>query len=109
MSLSVKERVANGARWLDESFPGWEARIDPGTLELRSGERCICGQVFTGHDVDGFSYFIFNLKSEAIQWLGLEGTGTWRLGFITRDDDPDGTYDALDQAWLDLLKERANA
>jgi hypothetical protein len=46
MKLTVEERVANGARWLDENFPGWEKRINIKTLDLENGQSCICGQVF---------------------------------------------------------------
>ena len=53
MDVEVQEevnvRVRNGARWLDENFPGWVDRIDLETLNLSNGESCICGQVFAPH------------------------------------------------------------
>jgi hypothetical protein len=118
MQLSTEERVANGARWLDEKFPGWESRIDPGTLDLTSGHHCICGQVFderaeqSGVD-NGFNYATIHLFTQAVSWLGTviddEPTlfGAARaMGFIDHGSE---TYDKLQEAWVDLLKERANA
>lgn len=68
------ERVANGARWLDENFPGWEERINPRTLRLDEGSKCICGQLFkevakrAGED-DGYGYAWSTLFTEANSWI----------------------------------------
>lgn len=89
---SAKTRVANGARWLDENFPGWEARINLDSLNLSDSCDCICGQVFEkqarrsrSDDVyDGFSFARKNLFSEANSWItdlvGIETVGVrrWR-------------------------------
>jgi hypothetical protein len=42
---AVRERVRQGAEYLDERDPGWHRRIDPDTLELGSGDRCVLGQL----------------------------------------------------------------
>ena len=42
---AVRERVQRGATYLDESDPGWHRRLDPDTLELGSGDRCVLGQL----------------------------------------------------------------
>lgn len=78
---SLRTRVERGARWLDENFSGWESRIDLDTLELQSGESCICGQVF-GQDSPyrtdggrermyncGYSYASRTLFAQANSWI----------------------------------------
>lgn len=44
----IKERVARGAAWLDEKYPGWFLKIDLGTLDLSRCTQCVLGQVYTG-------------------------------------------------------------
>ena len=78
-ALTVKERVENGARWLDENFSGWVDRIDVYTLNLDSTRTCICGQVFdpavhpqnSGDDYDsrGYDFAEDTLFSEANHWI----------------------------------------
>ena len=41
---SVAERVAAGARWLDEHRPGWDREIDLGRLDIRDECNCVIGQ-----------------------------------------------------------------
>lgn len=47
--LSIPERVAAGAAWLDEHQPGWVERIDLDALEMRDCMSCILGQLFGGY------------------------------------------------------------
>ncbi len=46
MKLSYKQRAANGAKLLDEIFPGWHAKIDVKILDINSGLNCILGQAY---------------------------------------------------------------
>lgn len=39
-------RVENGAAWLDSVKPNWYLEINIQSLDIASGEQCICGQVF---------------------------------------------------------------
>ena len=41
----VRERVQQGAAYLDEMDPGWHRQVDPNTLELGSGRQCVLGQL----------------------------------------------------------------
>jgi hypothetical protein len=45
----IADRVAAGADWLDEKYPGWFNSIDLGTLEISNCYRCVLGQVYSGH------------------------------------------------------------
>ena len=123
----VNVRVARGAQWLDEKFPGWEHRINMETLDLRTGTHCICGQVFStaasaaAINTDGFDYFLNNLFTEAQWWLRdtdgefqrisddghlSEGRVSAALGF---DIGYSGNWTDLQDAWVGLLKGRANS
>jgi hypothetical protein len=90
LEISVQQRVRNGARWLDENFPGWMDRINLDTLALDDANTCICGQVFNedakewNNDMKGFGYWYAEktLFSEANAWI---------LGSVPKRDD--GTYD----------------
>lgn len=127
---AVVQRVKNGARWLDENFPGWESRIDPDTLDLISDQNCICGQVFKRDAKDaqgtismpspsGYWFAERTLFSEANSWINFPkkaggGYDAERaekvsvfLGFNTTTSDSD-EWDLLQSAWTDLLHERAN-
>lgn len=62
MTTLVSERVAAGAAWLDKVDPGWEFKVDPNTLSMKDGCRCVCGQVFAevanspDHFYSGYAY-----------------------------------------------------
>lgn len=45
---TVPERVAWGAAWLDDHYPGWHAKIDLSILDISNCTRCVLGQVYTG-------------------------------------------------------------
>lgn len=49
--LTIEQRVANGAAWLDENRPGWLGDIDVNRIDISSGCNCILGQAF-GHYSD---------------------------------------------------------
>jgi hypothetical protein len=131
--LTVKQRVANGARWLDENFPGWEGRIDINTLRLSEGRRCICGQVFEKNarrsrkSITGYEYAVDNLFSEANSWIStivksdpISRRSTklekeWRaysvarsLGFLL-DTENDILFQDLQEEWVKLLHRRERA
>jgi hypothetical protein len=44
--MGVQERVARGARWLDEVSPGWRDAMALRTFDLANGCQCVLGQVF---------------------------------------------------------------
>ena len=68
--MSVQERVARGARWLDEVSPGWRDAVALGSLDLSSATRCLLGQVFAEaaadeHMTSGYEYARKRLVSGA--------------------------------------------
>lgn len=46
MELTITERVAKGAAFLDEHFTGWWERIDLNTLNIDSCDNCVLGQLW---------------------------------------------------------------
>lgn len=43
--LTIAERVAAGAEWLDANYPGWADRVDIVLLDIRDCEDCVLGQL----------------------------------------------------------------
>src|SRR5687768_423496 len=97
------KKVAAGAAWLDENFPGWEREIDLGTLDLRSCDACVCGQSLRKYAAENIDYFMdgFNYALEVFE----EGF-TWaeNHGFFVMGDDDD--WIEVETLWRDLIKER---
>ena len=46
--LTVQDRVARGAAWLDVRYPDWFTAIDLSILDLADCYQCVLGQVYTG-------------------------------------------------------------
>lgn len=92
------EQVTAGAAWLDENYPGWERKIDLGSLDLRSCSNCVCGQSLrdlaeTLNYANGY-YYAF--KSRGFQWAVDHG-----FAVSIRDG-----WDELERLWVELIKER---
>lgn len=111
LTLSAAQRVRNGARWLDENFPGWEDRINIATLSLEDGNNCICGQVFAGRArrlnsaMSGYTYAEDHLFAEANSWISgfvLSGPITRRRIAFWRKKAADGDVFAYDK-WAELV------
>jgi hypothetical protein len=87
--------VYHGAVLLDLREPGWVARIDTRTLDLRRSDRCILGQLY-GHYLWGTE----RLRMQHRQAL-------WR-GFVLDADSADVRYYALERAWrAEIARRRA--
>lgn len=69
-------RVQRGDRWLSENVSvDYNLSINPNTLVLANGKKCICGQIYRGvvrddsEWLDGFDYARRNLFTEANHWV----------------------------------------
>lgn len=93
--MSIEERVARGAAWLDETLPGWERRIDLAQLNLANACRCVLGQI-------SGDYW-------SAPWPRTEMDNR-HYGFVCGAPPEDQTiseaYSELDEAWISLIKER---
>jgi hypothetical protein len=93
---AVRYRVADGAAWLDQDEPGWDARIDLDSLDLSSDCHCILGQL------DDFF-------QDGMDARGLSLVRASRLGFTAEWDGAVGIeaeWAALTTAWRDLITAR---
>lgn len=99
--------VERGALWLDEHVLGWADKIDIGTLELRSCELCVAGQILSSgpHGIAGWG-LAMGLDENEIEILSIYPSG---MGMDLPDDVLDGTHRndlerdaAIDAHWLKL-------
>lgn len=106
----IPQRVERGAQVLDLHVPGWELKIDAENLEMSSCARCVLGQTFGGY-VRGLEVLIgpegvenedFDEKLDIWPELhGFEALGSYYTGFSCEEE-----YEALQAAWVDLVKDR---
>jgi hypothetical protein len=95
--LTIEQRVAAGAAWLDEHRPGWEREVDPVGLDIASPCNCVLGQLEGNyHDfVDVQSWY-----DDQAAALGFNGRLNLTLRAI-RDEQ-----DALTVEWRRLIESR---
>lgn len=111
--LTIEERVAAGAEWLDERLPDWVNRIDLEDLDIRDACACILGQTFGDFD-----------EAPLVQAGGWRAAhlAAWPLGFQShevaeafeahRHQDPElvtAEYRALEAEWTRLILARREA
>jgi hypothetical protein len=90
--MSVQERVARGARWLDGVRPGWRDALELRRLDIHSNVNCVLGQVFAEEAAahpfrypSGFSYAAMEVIPTAgsdvaeADWCLAHGFTDWPL------------------------------
>lgn len=92
----ARHYVCNGAAVLDQSYHGWERKIDLSTLDVQSLINCPLGQV----------YGDFGLGLLATQFYYARTAGHFGFCGFTRDGDQQTTFEELNQAWTELIKQR---
>jgi hypothetical protein len=114
--MSVQERVARGARWLDGVSPGWRDAIALSALDIMSNTHCVLGQVFSDAAASdkcssGADYAVRNLvpgltsrdwgACSAISALESLDCGDWLVthGFASRLWLDEADRLALNNAW----------
>jgi hypothetical protein len=88
--LDAEAEVCAAAAMLDRVKPGWRDRIDPATLDLRSNELCVLGQLY-----GDYRRGLVSLRDDLIDAAGctafFETPGTraaWlREIYAVRDED----------------------
>lgn len=112
MVMTVEQRVAKGAEWLDSERPGWELEIDVATLDLSNTCLCVLGQVYsaaalTCQEVHRTPVCNFDGVGSGFNWvhnhMKHQPDWMWEHGF-----DDLNTFAQLQPAWLSLIKERLN-
>lgn len=90
--LTIAERVAAGAEWLDEYSPGWVARIDLSSLDTADPCNCVLGQIYG-------SYFESPRRARIL----------WEDDYIADErgfNGPEEDMRPLTAAWVELIEER---
>jgi hypothetical protein len=109
--LTIEQRVANGAAWLDERIPNWADRISLLDFDMREDCNCVIGQV-----VGNYSYIIDGLDVPPDHVV--TETEAAELGFdaharVDRDDRLDSgdlecqpEFEALQAEWTKVISAR---
>lgn len=112
-SISLAERVARGAKLLDEKRPGWAAEIATDKLAMESCDRCILGQLY-GHYFAGYEALRRQLPSDFLfSALGHGFTLSTRAQFVVLESEgPEGViqfFDPLADLWRAEIARRLNS
>lgn len=87
-TTNYAQRVANGAKFFDETEPGWAAVINTDRLDIEDTTNCVAGQIYTDR-ADAAGYF------SGYGWAtrNVPGLDCCTMGLC-------GTNDNLRQHWL---------
>lgn len=106
----ARARVARGAAHLDQVRPGWESRIDVGTLTLHDECGCIlgqlCGNFFRGLkalEIDRYpdaEDYGFEHSMTVDQSMRLEDAWALRADVVKANHAP------LQDAWIEAIADR---
>ena len=91
--MTVENRVAKGARFLDLQYPGWFEKINPETLELRGSNSCILGKCYGDY-------------ATGLRRLKIWGTGKQQTFGFTENFLEVIEWDGLKNAWLKEIETR---
>lgn len=100
--MSIDERVAKGAAWLDERCSDWINRIDLEILDISRPALCVLGQSF---GLNPSNWHIF---------MNMHDMGQYDeccLGFESRhalSGDEAVEYEYLNEAWIEYIENRRN-
>ncbi len=109
---AARERARRGAACLDAADPGWHTRLDPATLELADGARCVLGQLHGAFRLGLFRARIWDgTSAPGVRLLGAPSPVD--LGFYARRDAGPAAeardYDLLNRAWREEIEDREPA
>lgn len=125
--LTITERVANGAAWLDENKPGWERIIELADLKLENTCQCVLGQLFQEeagivsykgawaygkYQYRGYDFVVQSDDSWEQDGLGKNTNWAVEHGFDSMHNLPgkykthEREYEKLQEAWVELVKNR---
>lgn len=101
----MRERVRRGAEYLDERDPGWHRRINPDTLELGSGDRCVLGQLHGEFRLGLGRSGVLSLSSAPRASLSPVAHGFKCVGDVSEEWQAHD-YALLTQAWRAAVRAR---
>lgn len=97
--MSLKERVVQGAKYLDETSPGWYKKIDTRKLHMKFGCNCILGQLY-----GNYGNFLTDVENR--EGMGSHESWEWSagLGFTLSEEEDSGSDWDSRFLWLELDK-----
>lgn len=100
--------VAAAAAKLDETYPGWEAQIDLGTLDIASPVHCILGQIGQAIGISMGCYVNQDevLQSDPLDYHRNTGYGLLVDDFLTSETLIAFSGKRAEPFWVALIKER---
>jgi hypothetical protein len=108
--MTIAQRVAAGAVFMDLSTPGWHLAVDPDRLDLGSACNCIFGQQF-GHFAGGLRVYALT-RQQAVD-LGFltevayrRKSGMTPAEWVAYNLRYEAESDALTAAWSDEIETR---
>lgn len=75
---TAAERVACGATFMDEQFPGWVSRVNPEVLDIDDGRDCVFGQVLARRAIASCCGYHYGVD----RFLGGSGDRATELGLL---------------------------
>lgn len=103
--VNAQERVARGARFLDERDPGWYQRVNPVTLELADGQSCVLGQLHGDFRLGLSRSLLLNFSSAPRASLSPVSHGFKCVSGVA-EAVQDKDYELLNRAWRAAVRER---
>ncbi len=121
---AFEDRVRLGAQWLDTERPGWEDQIDLSSLQLASGDHCVCGQLWMGQFQEAMdSYYNSGYEGKkysdpfevALEVIEDDGFNAVDLGFninvysewtFTDSGFPEWLWETLTYEWKHRIEKR---
>ncbi len=101
--FNARQRATTGAAFLDAHYPGWDAKIDLGTLDVGCCSSCMIAQVYGG-DYNKVAPDLLTAHDVSMTQLGF-----YIRGSKERQAERDEKYHQLTEAWTDLILERRAA
>lgn len=106
--------VRAGAKFLDETQPGWVDLIDLERLDIESGCQCVAAQVVGGFEGGHSNAWEYAMHEWAILHLdvpeeagGVDYQRAADLGFLGEGQDRTGaSWSDLQDGWVELIEER---
>ena len=90
------DRVARGAAYMDENYPGWERKINLDTLDIQDGCKCILGQATPEGYLDAVNKIRDSVPAE------------YYVGTVSSDHGFCGGH-TITELWITLIKGRFNS
>lgn len=106
IDAEILERVKKGIEFLEETAgPNWVDLIDLKTLDLKSGDSCVCGQVFAEYtdeiyQENGFAIYKYENGYDYAEYQLRDGQRVLDLGFCAKGLED---WEPLQKTWEHVL------